>query len=111
MKLSGETKDGAIVNLLRAYVSRQKNPHQVCTDFDPDLANSYVERSLTGAPRLRYERHLSECGPCRKSVVELVRLAGADSVMVPVRERQIPRSSWFSGVRQMLGALSQPQWA
>ena len=112
MKFSGQTKDGAIDNLLRAYVSRPSNPHQVCTDFDPDLANAYVERSLTGAPRLRYERHLSECGDCRKSVVALVRLAGADSVIATATpSRQLSRSTWVSGVRQMFGALSRPQWA
>jgi hypothetical protein len=112
MKFSGQTKEGAIDNLLRAYVSRPTNPHQACTDFDPDLANSYVERSLTGAPRLRYERHLSECAACRKSVVALARLAEADSLTTTVTPaRQVSRSTWFTGVKQIVGALSQPQWA
>jgi len=112
MKFSGQTKDGAIDNLLRAYVSRPSSLDQICADFDPDLANSYVERRLTGAPRLRFERHLSECTACRKSVVALARFADADSLTTTTTPlRQVTRSTWLSGLRQMLGALSQPQWA
>ena len=113
MKSSGQTKDGAIDNLLRAYVSRPSNPHQVCPDFDPDLANAYIERGLTGSSRTRYEQHLSECGPCRKSVVALMRLAEANSpaAISAVRVPVSATPSWLDGVRRMLGALAQPRWA
>lgn len=111
MKFLGQTKDGGIDNLLRAYVSRPSNPQQVCPDFDPDQANAYIERTLTGASRLRYEAHLSQCAACRKNVVALVRLAEADTVARLSQAREVARSTWFSGVKQMFGALSQPQWA
>jgi hypothetical protein len=111
MKFFGQTKDGVIDNLLRAYVSRPGNPHQACPDFDPDRASAYIERTLTGASRLHYEVHLSECGACRKNVVALVRLAEADTVAPRFPAREVARSAWFSGAKQMFGALSQPQWA
>jgi hypothetical protein len=108
MKFSGQTKDGAIDNLLRAYVSRPSNPHQVCPDFDPDQANAYVERSLPSTVRMQYESHLSACAACRKSVVELMRMAEADSLTAA---RHVSQSTWLSGLKQMFGSLSQPQWA
>lgn len=111
MKFSGQTKDGAIDNLLRAYVSRPSNPQTICPDFDPDQANAYVERSLPGAVRLRYEAHLSGCAGCRKSVVALARMADADSLPVVTLAREVPQSTWLAGLRRMFGAVSQPQWA
>jgi hypothetical protein len=111
MKFFGQTKDGVIDNLLRAYVSRPGNPHQACPDFDPDRASAYIERTLTGASRLHYEVHLSECGACRKNVVALVRLAEADTVAPRSPAREVARSTWFSGAKRMFGVLSQPQWA
>src|SRR6266567_4532617 len=111
MKFFGQAKDGGIDNLLRAYVSRPSNPHQKCIDFDPDRANAYIERSLTGASRLHYEKHLSECAACRKNVVALVRLAEADTLSSAVPAREVPRFTLLSAVKQMFGALSQPQWA
>lgn len=109
MKFPGQTKDGVIDNLLRAYVSRPSNPRQACPDFDPDQANAYIEHSLTGASRSRYEQHLSECATCRKNVVALVRLAEADG-LVP-GSPELSRSGWFDGARRVFGAMSQPQWA
>ena len=111
MKFFGQVKDGGIDNLLRAYVSRPSNPHQKCTDFDPDRANAYIERSLTGASRLHYEEHLSECAACRKNVVALVRLAEAETPASVAPARETPRFTLLSGAKQMFGALSQPQWA
>jgi hypothetical protein len=111
MKFLGQTKDGVIHNLLRAYVSRPTNPQQACPDFDPDQANAYIERSLPGASRLQYEGHLSECAACRKNVVALVRLAEADSVAALSPAREVARSTWFSEVKQAFRAMSQPQWA
>ena len=111
MKFFGQAKDGGIDNLLRAYVSRPSNPHQKCTDFDPDRANAYIERSLTGASRFHYEEHLSECAACRKNVVALVRLAEAETPASGAPAREVPRFTLLSGAKQMFGALSQPQWA
>jgi len=111
MKFFGQTKDGVIDNLLRAYVSRPSNPYQACPDFDPDRASGYIERTLTGASRLHYEEHLSECAACRTNVVALVRLAEADTLSSVVPAREVARSTWLSGAKQMFGALSQPQWA
>lgn len=111
MKFFGQAKDGVIDNLLRAYVSRPTNPRQICPDFDPDRANAYIERSLTGASRFHYEEHLSECAGCRKNVVALVRLAEAETPASGAPARAVPRFTLLSGAKQMFGALSQPQWA
>jgi len=83
----------------------------VCPDFDPDQANAYVERSLTGASRSQFEAHLSDCAACRKGVVALLRMAEADTLTAPVPARESSRSTWLSGAKRMFGALSQPQWA
>lgn len=109
MKPFEKTKDGVIDNLLRAYVSRPINPPQSCPEFDPDLANAYIELRLPSASRSRYEDHLSECGACRMNVAALVRLADTSASVMPVRDRD--RATWWSGVSRVFGALSQPQWA
>lgn len=109
MKSFGKTKDGVTDSLLRAYVSRAGNPSGTCSEFDPDLANAYLERSLPSGARSRYENHLSECGACRKNVVALVRLAGTAESVLPERDRQ--RVTWLSGLRRVFGAMSRPQWA
>ena len=109
MKPIAKTKDGVIDNLLRAYVSRPGNPVQTCPEFDPDLANAYIEGSLPSDSRSRYEHHLSECGACRKNVVALVRLADTPAWVVPARD--LDRATWLSGVRKVFGAMSKPQWA
>jgi len=111
MKFSGQIKDGVIDNLLRAYVSRPGNPHQLCVEFDPDKANAYVEHLLSAAECSQYEQHLSECAPCRKSIVGLARLAQTDPVAASPRIIEPPRTSWLEGARQMLGVLARPQWA
>lgn len=108
MKLLGKTKDSAIDGLLRAYVSRSGNLPQVCSDFDPDLANSYIERSLTADSRLRYEQHLSDCGACRKSVVALARLAEAEGA--PSRRGEA-RPVWLTRMVRGFSGLTAPQWA
>src|ERR1041385_4341892 len=111
MKFSGQIKDGVIDNLLRAYVSRPGNPHQLCVEFDPDKANAYVEHLLSAAECSQYEQHLSEGAPCRKSIVGLARLAQTDPVAASPRIIEPPRTSWLEGARQMLGVLARPQWA
>jgi len=98
-------------NLLRAYVSRPSNPNQPCTEFDPDRASAYIERSLSGTARSHYEQHLSLCPACRRNVVALVRLAEADALTSASPAREIPQPTWFSNARRVFGSLSQPQWA
>src|ERR1700730_19361192 len=114
MKLLGKTKDGAIDGLLRAYVSRSGNLPHVCPDFDPDLANAYIERSLPADSRSRYEQHLSDCGACRKSVVALARLAQAEgatsTVSIPSRASEA-RPAWLTRMARGLSGLTAPQWA
>lgn len=109
MKPFGKTKDGVIDSLLRGYVSRPGNPSQPCPEFDPDLANAYIELRLPSGSRSRYEHHLSECGACRKNVVALVRLADTPASASPARDRD--RATWLSGARKVFGAMSRPQWA
>jgi hypothetical protein len=110
MKFTGQSKDGVFENLLRAYVSRPSNPDKACTEFDPDQANAYIERRLTGSARSQYEHHLWECTGCRKNVVALMRLAQADVIStIPVR--QVPQSTWFASILQSFSVLARPQWA
>jgi hypothetical protein len=110
MKFTGQSKDGVLDSLLRAYVSRPSNPRNTCTEFDPDQANAYIERRLTGFSHSRFEQHLSECTGCRKNVVALMRLADAE-VLTAAPAREVPQSRWFANIRQAFGALSRPQWA
>lgn len=111
MKPFGKTEDGVMDSLLRAYVSRPTNPRQVCPDFDPDLANAYLERGLTTASRSRFEEHLSECATCRKNVVALMRFAEADRQVSVSAASGEARAPWFSGAARVFGALTRPQWA
>ncbi len=110
MKPSGKIKDRAIGNLLRAQISKPSNPHQACTEFDPDLANAYVERKMTGPSRAGYETHLSECTPCRQTVVALARLAAAERA--PISAQVVSgRASWLASLEALVRGLSAPQWA
>ncbi len=104
MKLLGKTRDGAIDSLLRAHVARTRN--RACSEFDADLANAYIERSLTTASRSRYEQHLSECAPCRKNVIALSRLTEPES-----RPSISARADARLGGRQIFGVTSWPRWA
>lgn len=110
MKPSGKIKDRAIGNLLRAQISKPSNPHQTCTEFDPDLANAYVERKMTGPSRAGYETHLSACTPCRQTVVALARFAAAERAPISASEAS-SRASWLSSVEAMVRGLSAPRWA
>jgi len=110
MKPSGKIKDRAIGNLLRARISKPSNPHQACTQFDPDLANAYVERKMTGQSRAGYETHLSECAPCRQTVVALARLAAAERAPISASAASSPMS-WLSSLEAMVRGLSAPRWA
>ena len=100
-------------NLLRAYHVQQGGPRQVCEEFDPDLANAYIERRLAEAERSGYEIHLSGCAPCRKSVTALARMAEAETVQAfeqkPVAAR--PSQNWIAAIRRALTGMTAPQWA
>ena len=110
MKQSGKIKDRAIGNLLRAQISKPSNPHQACKEFDPDLANAYVERKMTGPSRAGYETHLSECAPCRQTVVALARFAAAESA--PISAQVVSgRASWLTSLEGLVRGLSVAQWA
>lgn len=110
MKQSGKIKDRAIGNLLRTQISKPSNPHQACKEFDPDLANAYVERKMTGPSRAGYETHLSECTPCRQSVVALATLAAAERA--PISAQVVAgRASWLAPLEALVRGLSAPQWA
>ena len=111
MKLFGKTKDGVIDDLLRAYVSRPTNARQTCSDFDPDLANAYIERSLTGASRGSYEAHLSQCAACRQNVVALTSLAAVEASLLVSAARREARPAWAFSVKDLFGWMSAPQWA
>ena len=87
MKMFGKNEDRVIDNLLRANTrGRSSGAPTSCREFDPDLANAYIERSLTAGERAGYERHMSECHACRSSVVTLARIAAAEAAPTPVRE-------------------------
>lgn len=108
MKLLGKNRDGSregsIDSLLRAYVSRPSN--RECSEFDADLANAYIERSLTPTLRSRYEQHLSECTPCRKNVISLSRLVEPES-----RPSISVRADSRLDAKRIFGVTSWPRWA
>lgn len=110
MKQSGKIKDRAIGNLLRTRIAKPSNPHQACKEFDPDLANAYVERKMTGPSRAGYETHLSECTPCRQTVVALARFAAAESAPIASSVAS-SRASWLASLEALVRGLSAPQWA
>ena len=59
-----KTEKRAIDKLLGG---RQGDPAQICLESDPDLANAYIEHSLTTTETSRYEQHLSACTHCRRA--------------------------------------------
>src|SRR6185436_19877900 len=109
MKQSEKIKDRAIGNLLRTQISKPSNPHQACKEFDPDLANTYVERKMTGPSRAGYETHLSECKPCRQTVVALARFAAAEQAPNSAFVAS-SRVSWQASLEALVRGLSAPQW-
>jgi hypothetical protein len=113
MKEIRKTEDGAIDNLLRAYAARGGGP-QNCPEFDPDLANAYIEHKLQASERSRYEVHLSACGACRRAVVALARMSEADAPAYqpqPVIPTADARPGWLAGIKRAFGSMSAPQWA
>jgi len=107
MRLLGKnrerSREDSINSLLRAYVSRPGS--RECSEFDADLANAYIERSLTRASRSRYEQHLSECAPCRKNVIALSRLVEPES------QPSISVRASRTGGRKIFGVTAWARWA
>lgn len=107
-----KTQDRAIDKLLGAQRARQGDPAQICREFDPDLANAYIEHSLTTTETTRYEQHLSACGHCRKNVVALARMAAADPVFSPIEAKSfVLTGEARTGIKRWFGVMSAPQWA
>jgi len=107
-----KTQDHAIDKLLGAQRARQKAPARICREFDPDLANAYIEHSLTTPEATSYELHLSECAPCRKNIVALARMAeiGTSAPSAEVKSLSLADGPQAS-LKRLLGAMSVPQWA
>ncbi len=111
MKTFFSTKDRKIDNLLRSHISERRGSEPRCGEFDPDLANSYIEQLLTPAENARFESHIAGCHPCRKSVVTLARLADpipvASSHLIASAERQ----GRVAGFKGLLTTLATPRMA
>lgn len=111
MKQLRKTEVSAMDRLLRGHLLQQSGPQQVCKQFDPDLANAYIEHSLTATERERIEQHMSLCAPCRTAIVALARLAEAEAPASLARPTQQAAEGW----RERLGAwaevLTTPRWA
>lgn len=110
MKQFWKTEDGAMERLLRGHVSQQSGP-KVCKQFDPDLANAYLEHSLTTAEREGFEQHLSLCASCRTTTVALKRLAETDAAASLIRPRQQAAEGWRERLGALAGAMTTPRWA
>jgi len=107
-----KTEDRAIDKLLGAQRMRQDDPAQICREFDPDLANAYIEHSLTTTETTGYEQHLSACGHCRKNVVALARMAAADPAFSPIEAKSFALAGEArTGIKRWFGVMSAPQWA
>jgi hypothetical protein len=112
MKMFWKTDDRAIDKLLGAQRARQGDPAQICREFDPDLANAYIEHSLTTIETGRYEQHLSACTHCRKSVVTLSRMAVTDPVFSQTEVKSFALAGETrTGIKRWFGVMSAPQWA
>lgn len=100
-----KTEDGEIDNLLRAHAGARSQKVPTCCEFDPDLANAFVERRLNSVERARYERHLADCSPCRKNTVLLARMADAEAAPVAAGFAAATAAPAATGVRTGLSAL------
>jgi len=110
MKQLWKTEDRAMERLLRGHVSQQSGP-KVCKQFDPDLANAYIEQSLTTAEREGFEQHMSLCAGCRKATVALVRLAETEAPASLIRPGQQTAEGWRERLGAFAGAMATPRWA
>gem|GEM_PF-2757643 len=99
--------------MLRRHLKRAGASAVACAGFDADTAGAYLEQSLGGLARARYEDHLAACSSCRRHVVELFRLmpSPAASLVAPVTEagerwsftRWFDRSHWRWDLRVVAG--------
>jgi Putative zinc-finger len=110
MKQLWKTEDRAMERLLHGHVSQQSGP-KVCKQFDPDLANAYIEHSLTPVEREGFEQHLSLCARCRTATVALVRLAETEAPASLVRPGQQATQGWRERLSSLAGAMTTPRWA
>ncbi|HJQ68821.1 MAG TPA: zf-HC2 domain-containing protein [Blastocatellia bacterium] len=106
----GKNEDRVIDNLLRANTRGRGGPDLDCREFDPDLANAYIERSLTSAERAGYERHLAECHPCRSNVVALARMAEAE-VAPALAARSVREPGRFASLKGLFTTPAMPRVA
>lgn len=98
--------------LLRGHVSQQPGPKQTCKQFDPDLANAYIEQSLTPTERERFQQHMSICAYCRTVTVSLERLASAEApALLSKPGRQMAAEGWRERLGALAGAMTTPRWA
>jgi hypothetical protein len=110
MKMFPKMQDHTIDRLLRAQGGGSGKVLPPCREFDADLANAYVERSLTASETAGYEQHLAVCSPCRKSIVALTRMAQTDAEAART-DTAVGRTQGESRVKRWFGALTPPQWA
>lgn len=128
MEKSANIEDQVMDNLLRSYIKQQKQPEINCDGFDPDLANLYLERVLTEKETGRYEIHLSECSPCRSSVVALAHFAEQEvplALVASAKEKQAvvapiagetkavekSNANWLAGLKGFFALLMIPRYA
>ena len=108
MKSLLKNEDGPMDRLLRGHLARQSGPKQTCKQFDPDLANAYIEHSLTATEREGFEQHLSLCGDCRTATVVLVRLAGSEA---PASSARPATEGWLERLGSLVPSMTAPRWA
>ena len=106
----GKNEDRVIDNLLRANVRGRGGANPACREFDPDLANAYIERSLPARERAGYEQHLSECHACRSSVVALSRIVEAEAAPA-VAALSVREASPFATLKGLFTPSAMPRVA
>ncbi|MEK6301256.1 MAG: zf-HC2 domain-containing protein [Acidobacteriota bacterium] len=111
MKSLLKTEDGPMDRLLRGHLAPQPGPKQICKQFDPDLANAYIEHSLTATEREGFDRHLSLCGDCRSATVVLVRLAASEAPASPATAGHQATEGWLERLGALAAAMKTPRWA
>jgi hypothetical protein len=78
-----ENEDHLTRQLLRAYLEQRSEVVSSCKEFDPDLANAYIEHALTASERMRYEQHIADCDHCRRATAKLEQMASLERDLIP----------------------------